>query len=245
MVFAGTAAFAVGAVSTIGGAMAVGVGAAGLGLSAASAAGAFNGPVEKRMPTPGEIEAGKEAQLTYQLGRKIQTPLDAMARDDLRYLGSNDAMSAAGGRGVNQMWQQAGQLGRGLQQSAAQSGGPGSGRFFGQLGQGASMIDAGVKGANMQGRLGGLNEYMARQGQFLNRRTNDLQTGLATMSTGGAQAAQNQNARIQAQINNNIATNQAMGQVGGSMMGLGMAGVQATGGMDFDEVGNTFGRMVG
>lgn len=228
MVFAGTAAFAAGASV----AASVGVGAvtaAGLGLSAASAAGAFNGPVEKRLPTPGEIAAGKEAQAVYQIGRKIQTPLDRMAREDLQYLGSNAAMRNAGGLGVDQMWQRTGQLGQGLQQEAARSGGPGSGRFFGQLGQGAAIIDSGVRQANLQGRLGGLNEYIARQGQFLNRRTNDLQTGMATMSTGGAQAAQNQNARIQAQVNNNIATNQAMGQIGGSLMSVGMMGLGAAG----------------
>ena len=203
------------------------VSVAGLGMSAASAAGAFSGPVEKRLPTPAEIEAGKEARAIYQLGRKIQVPLDQQARKDLQYLGSNKAMEAAGSQGVNQFWQQTGALGAGLQQSAAASGGPGSGRFFSQLGQGATMVDAGTRQANAQGRLGGMNQYLARQGQFLNRRTNDLQTGLATMSTGGAQAVQNQNARIQAQIQNNIATNQAMGQIGGSLMGLGMGAASA------------------
>ena len=92
------------------------------------------------------------------------------------------------------------------------------------------MVDSGTRQANMQGRLSGMNQYLARQGQFLNRRTNDLQTGLATMSTGGAQAAANQNARIQAQIQNNIATSQAMGQVGGAMMSVGMAGMSMAGG---------------
>jgi hypothetical protein len=206
------------------------VAVAGLGMSAASAAGAFSGPVEKRMPTPGEIEAGKEARYAYQIGRKIQVPLDQQARSDLQYLGSDQAMDAAGDQGANQFWQQAGSLGQGLQQATKVSGGPGSGRFFSQLGQGTSMVDAGVMGGRMQGRLDGLNQYLARKGQFLTRRTNDLQTGLATMSTGGAQAAQNQNDRIQAQIKNNIAANQAMGQIGGSLMSVGMMGMSAAGG---------------
>lgn len=239
--------FGASAAAIAAGSLAVGV--AGLGVSAASAAGAFNGPVEKRLPTPGEIAAGKEAQAVYQIGRKIQAPLDRMAREDLQYLGSNAAMRNAGELGVDQMWQRTGQLGQGLQQEASRSGGPGSGRFFGQLGQGAAAIDSGVRQANLQGRMGGLNEYMARQGQFLNRRTNDLQTGLATMSTGGVQAAQNQNARIQAQVNNNIATNQAVGQVGGSMMGVGLAGLGAAGGKDgvvggLYKAGDFFGGMV-
>ena len=225
------------------------VSVAGLGMSAASAAGAFNGPVEKRMPTPGEIEAGKEARYAYQIGRKIQVPLDQQARSDLRYLGSNQALASAGSQGVNQFWQQAGPMGRGLQQSAAASGGPGSGRFFSQLGQGTSMVDAGVQQANMQGRLGGLNQYLARQGQFLNRRTNDLQTGLATMTTGGAQAAENQSARIQAQVQNNLATSQAMSSLGGSMVGAGTGMVSAGGGVQgikngFYEIGNVAGSLV-
>jgi len=107
------------------------------------------------------------------------------------------------------------------------------------------MVDAGVRGANMQGRLSGMNQYLARQGQFLNRRTNDLQTGLATMSTGGAQAAANQNARIQAQIQNNIATNQAMGQVGGAMMSVGMAGMCAGGGAGSGAGAGGFGGPYG
>jgi len=91
----GTALGATAATATMTGVAATGA-VAGLGMSAAGAAGAFNGPVEKRMPTPGEIEAGKEARYAYQIGRKIQVPLDQQARSDLQYLGSDQAMDAAG-----------------------------------------------------------------------------------------------------------------------------------------------------
>ena len=230
MVFAGSAALALGAVSTVGGAMAVGVGAAGLGLSAASAAGAFGGSVDQRGPTAEEMSAARDAKKAYQLGRQIQTPLDAMARDDLKYLGSDQALANAGSAGMNQVWQGAGNLGQGLAQTAAMSGGPGSGRWWGQMGQATNGLDSALRGANLQGRVGGLNQYMARQGQFLGRRTNDLQAGLGGMTSGGQQAAQNQNARIQAQIQNNIAANQAMGQIGGMMTSVGMAGMGSFGG---------------
>lgn len=226
------------------------VGVAGLGMSAASAAGAFNGPVDKRYPTIEEMAARNDAKKTYKLGREIQAPLDALAREDLKYLGSDQAMANAGSAGVNQLWQQAGpQFGTGLQQAAAQSGGPGSGRHWSQLGQGTSALDAGVRQANLQGRLGGLNQYLARQGQFLGRRTNDLQTGMAGMTAGGAQGMQNQNARINAQVQNNIATSQAMSSVGGSMMGAGMGMVSAGGGMQgiqngFYGIGNWAGGLI-
>lgn len=199
----------------------LGLMAVGTGVSVASSAGAFNGSVDKPTPTGEEMAAAKDARATYNLGRKIQSPLDALSRQDLRYLGSDQALANAGGQSVNQYWGQLGPLGQQLHQTAARSGGPGTGAFWSQLGQGTAGLDAGVRAANMQGRLGGMNQYLARQGQFLNRRTGDLQTGLGIMSMGGAQAQQAQQARIQAQINSNIATSQAMSSIGGSIAGLG------------------------
>lgn len=203
------------------------VGVAGLGMSAASAAGAFSSSVDQSGPTMAEQQAAKDARATYNLGRKIQVPLDAMARKDLAYLGSGQALDTAGGDGVNQFWRQLGPLGQQLAPYANASGGPGSGRWMNQLGQGAASLSNGLQAANVQGRIGGLNNYLARQGQFLGRRTNDLEVGLGTMTSGGAMAAQNQAATRQMQIQNNIAANQAMGQIGGTMVGLGMSGVSA------------------
>ena len=205
---------------------------AGLGMSAAGAAGAFNGPVDKRYPTAEELSAARDAKKTYQLGREIQTPLDRMARADLKYLGSDQALTNAGAMGANELWQQAGpQFGVGLQQVAAQTGGPGSGRFWSQLGQGTSALDAGIRQANLQGRIGGLNQYIARNNQFLDRRAKDLDAGLGAMTSGGQQAMQNQNARINAQVQNNIAASQAMSSIGGTMVGMGSGMVTSGGGM--------------
>lgn len=224
---------------------ALAVSAVGVGLSAASAAGAFSGSVDQRGPTPEEMSAARDAKKAYRLGREIQTPLDALAREDLKYLNSDQALANAGAAGVNQVWRQAGNMGQGLNAVAAASGGPGSGRWWGQAGQMASGLDSALQGAQLQGRIGGMNQAMARQGQFLGRRTNDLQTGLGGMTSGGAQAAANQNARIQAQIQNNIAANQAMGQLGGALTSVGMAGVGMAGGMGkaADGVGNAFGGL--
>lgn len=225
------------------------VGVAGLGMQAAGAAGAFNGPVQKAIPTKQDYENVKAARDVYNIGRKIQSPLDALARQDLRYLGSDQALASAGSQAVNQQWAQMGPLGQQLNQVAAQSGGPGSGRFWGQLGQGTAALDSGVRQANVQGRMGGLNQYIARNGQFLARRSRDLDAGLGAMITGGAQSAQNQMMNIQQQMANNAATSQAMGGLGGSMAGAGMGVVQATGGMQGIadagySIGNFFGAMV-
>lgn len=222
----GTALGATAATATMTGVAAT-VGAVGLGMSAAGAAGAFGSSVDQSGPTMAEQQAGKYARQTYNLGRKIQTPLDALAREDLRYLGSNRALATAGDAGVNQFWNQAGAIGQQLTPVANMSGGPGSGRWMSQLGSGTASLDSGLRAAEAQGRIGGLNQYLARQGQFLGRRTNDLNAGLGAMTSGGAMAAQNQMATRQAQIQNNIAANQAMGQIGGTMVGIGMGGVSA------------------
>lgn len=222
----GTALGATAATATMTGVAAT-VGAVGLGMSAAGAAGAFGSSVDQSGPTMAEQEAARAARQTYNLGRKIQVPLDAMARKDLAYLGSGQALDAAGSEGVNQMWREIGPVGQQLAPVANMSGGPGSGRWMNQLSQGTLALSNGAQAANVQGRLGGMNQYLARQGQFLGRRTGDLQAGLGAMTSGGAMAAQNQAMARQAQIQNNIAANQAMGQLGGTMVGIGMSGVSA------------------
>lgn len=259
----GTALGATAATATMTGVAAT-VGAAGLGMSAAGAAGAFGGPVDKWGPTPEEIKASELNRQAYEQGRFWQQQLDPMVnrrlKDDLAYLkqtnqrtnelgqelrGLNDARyyQGAADRAVNQAWQGYPQAAQGVMQSAAQSGGPGSGAFMSRMGGMNNSMDAATRGANAQGRLGYLGEYSQRRGQFgqqLDRqaqrvgnyrdqalsRFGDYQerlgTGLNLVTGGGQNAASNQAARINAQVQNNIAANAAAGQIGGSMMSLGM-----------------------
>ena len=196
------------------------------GMQGATASGAFDKNVPTAVPTRQEYEGVKAARDAYNVGRKIQQPLDALAREDLQYLGSNVGVANAGSQGVNQFWRQAGPIGQQLAPTATLAG-PGSGRFWGQMGQGANALGAGIREANVMGRLGGLNQYMARSGQFLTRRARDLDKGLGAMVTGGAQSAQNQMLTIQNQMANNAATAQAMGGLGGAAGGLATAGINA------------------
>lgn len=201
------------------------VAAIGIGLSAASAFGAFGGKVDKWAPTPQEMEAAKWAKNVYNLGRDIQVPLDELARKDLTYLGSDAAANQAQGLAVSDA---AGGLYPQLDQNAlvaAQaSGGPGSGRWWDTVKDSKAGLNRGLTTASVQGRLGALNNYMTRTGQFLDRRTADLKSGLAGMTSGGQQAADAQAARIQGQVANKIAANQSMGQIGGMLTSVGMAG---------------------
>jgi hypothetical protein len=170
-------------------------------------------------------------QRTNELGQELRG-LDA----DSNYQGAAD-------RSVNQMWQQMPNLQQGMTTMANRSGGPGSGQALAAMGTTANGLDVAMRGANAQGRMGYLNEYGQRRGQMgqaLNQQTQRvggfrdqalsrfgdyqerLGTGLNLVTGGGQNAASNQAARINAQVQNNIAANQAMGQLGGSMMSLGM-----------------------
>ena len=60
----------------------------GTGLSMASAAGAFNGPTDKWMPTPEEMEAAKWSKKTFDLSQKLGTQADALTRKELEDLKS-------------------------------------------------------------------------------------------------------------------------------------------------------------
>ena len=110
-----------------------------------------------------------------------------------------------------------------------------------------------VKGANVGGRLGWLNEtqqfrdkYGQQREQFGGRLdafgnqvasqlaatqglygdyAQRLNTGIDLMNQGAGQAAQAQQNRIGAQVADNRARNQAMGQLGGSLMSVGMMGI--------------------
>jgi hypothetical protein len=263
------------------------VGVAGLGMSAAGAAGAFSGPVDNRGPTPEEIKAAAANRQAYEQGRFWQQQLDPMVnrrlKDELGFLkqtnqrtaelgrelrglrGENDFQGAAD-RSANQAWQQMPAMQAGMTAVANRSGGPGSGQSLAAMGTSATGVDATLRRAQAQGRLGYLNEYGQRRnqmgqvyGQQAQRvggfrdqalsRFGDYQdrinTGLNLVTGGGQQAADNQNTRINAQIQNNMASNQAMGQLGGSMMSLGMAGVNASGGLGkaATDTGNFFGNI--
>lgn len=209
---------------------AAGVAAVGVGVSAASAAGAFSGEVDKLEPTPEELEAAEWNRQVYALGRRIQNPLDKAARQDLAYLQSPQALATQGGLASSQaVGQISPQLQQAQLQAAQSSGGPGSGRWAANLAAGSAALDASRRSADASARANGLSSFVGRTGQFLGRRGDDLQSGLASMTQGGQQAADALRTRIQAQVANNIAANQAMGQLGGSLIGMGMGGLGATG----------------
>lgn len=267
------------------------VSVAGLGMSAASAAGAFNGPVDKSGPTPEEIRASELNRQAYEQGRFWQQQLDPMMnrrlkdelgylkqtnqrtgelRQELRELNDNRYYQNAADRAVSQAWQGYPQALQGVQQTAAQSGGPQSGAFISRMGDLNIGMDSAMRGANAQGRLGYLGEYAQRRGQMgqaLNQQTQRvgnyrdqalsrfgdyqerLGTGLNLATQGGQNAAANQQARINAQVQNNMATSQAMSSIGGSMMGAGMGMVSAGGGMQgvqngFYGIGNWAGGLI-
>lgn len=218
----------------------------GVGLSAASAAGAFGGSVDSYEPTPEELAAASAAREVYGLGRQIQNPLDRQARRDLVEMRSPYMMASQAGLADSQA---VGQLMPGLQQAQAQammtSGGPGSGRWAAGLGASSAMLDAARRQAQAQGRLGGVNQYLTRAGQYLDRRTQDLDLGLQGMTTGGKEAATALSNRIQAQVANKVAANQAMGQLGGSLIGAGMGMFGAAGNMAGGAAGALNGAETG
>ena len=208
----------------------LGVSAIGTGVSIASATGAFGGTPGKWAPTPEELAAARAAKQVNKLGQQIQKPLDSISRDDLGYLNSQNALDESGSMGVDQMWRNvASGFGNSMVPIAAASGGPGSGRWFDQMGLGANNVNNATMDSNVQGRVNGLNKYLGRTEQFLNRRTADLKAGLGAMTSGGQQAADAQAQRINAQIQNKAAANAAMGQIGGSLMSVGM-GLSGLGG---------------
>lgn len=197
----------------------------GVGLSAASAAGAFNGPVDKWTPTPQETEAADWSKRVFGLGQKIQKPLDAQARKDLAYLKSPAGMNESASSALNTAWSSNPDIMAPTQNAAATSGGPGSGRWWGSLYDTKANLNRGLYGAEVAGRLGGLNNYTANTEQFLGRRVGDLNSGLSTMTTGGQVAAQAQADRIGAQIQRNLAISSAVSGIGNSLIGAGMGGM--------------------
>lgn len=203
----------------------------GVGMSTASAAGAFGGKVDKWTPTPQEMEASKWATNVFNLGRQIQNPLDASSRNDLKFLDSPEALDMGQGLAVSNAAKQLyPEQEINISNAAQSSGGPGSGRWWGSVWDAKTALNKGLTDSAVQGRLGAVNNYLTRTSQFLDRRTNDLNSGLGGMTTGGQQAADAQANRIQAQLTNKIAANQAMGQLGGTLTSVGMSGMGGFGG---------------
>lgn len=270
---------------------------AGLGLSAASAAGAFSSKVDPRTATPEELEAQRYNQQVFDQGQQWQKQLDPLSwqrldtglestiqqanflqqyqnrlgglKKELRTLGGQDYYQAAADRAVNEAWGQYPQAQHQLASTAARSGGAGSGAYLSQLGGLASGMDSAVRSAGVKGRMGYLADYAQRRSQygqqldafgqrldaFGNTMANyadqaqglfgdysdRVQTGAGMMTGGAGQSAAARDARIQAQISNNQAANAAMGQIGGAMTSVGMAGVGMSGGLT--GVGNAFGDI--
>ena len=163
------------------------VAVAGLGVSAASAAGAFNKKVDSSGPTPQEIEATRQAQRVYEQGKRWQSQLDPLylqrldqnleqlyghagqlgvLRKDLNKMNKGSQYAAAGDRAVNEVWANTPPMQDQLQTASAGSGGPGSGRAMSAVISGATGLDRAIRSGNTSGRLGHLGEYTQRRGQF-------------------------------------------------------------------------------
>lgn len=207
------------------------MGIVGAGLSAASAAGAFNGRVDSAGPTPEELEAAYISRKVFNFGHKIQKRMDSLAKGDLATLKSNEQTDLQEGNAVNNVMRGSSPaMMASLSRSAASSGGPGSGRFAATLGTNGAKIGADVTTAKAGGRVGAIGDYLTRSGQFVDRKTQDLGTGMSLVQGGADAAASRQAARIGAQVQNNIATNKAMGQIGGALTSIGMSGMGMAGG---------------
>lgn len=206
-------------------AAALAVGTVGIGLSSASAAGAFNKPVDKWVPTPQEMEAARRSREVFGLSQDLQRPLDALTRKDLEYLKSPAGFEQAAGAGVNDFFHGK-DINAPIASAAASSGGPGSGRWWGSLYDTKAGLNGGLYEANVSGRMTGLNKAITGTNQFLGRRVGDLNAGLSAETSGGQQAAQAQADRINAQIARNVATSSAMSGLGNTMIGAasGLAG---------------------
>lgn len=255
----------------------------GVGLTAASAAGAFNNKVDPMQTTGEEATAARYNKQVFEQGQQFQQRLDPLylnrldkdlertvmgaadigqygkrlsgLKRELGELNSGQRFQAAADQSVNQAWANIPDAG----QNAARRGGAGSGQFFAGLGTQGNAMDAAMKGANVGGRLGWLNEtqqfrdkYGQQREQFGGRLdafgnqvasqlaatqglygdyAQRLNTGIDLMNQGAGQAAQAQSNRIAAQVADNRGRNQAMGQLGGSLMSVGMMGMGAAGGM--------------
>lgn len=222
-----------------------GVFAVGAGLSIASATGAFNGRVDPNVPTKEELEAAAKSKQLFEFGRNLQKPLDKQALKDLSYFKSPAYLASQEGLARDQVMAAGSPaLEAGGLATAARTGGPGSGAWWAQQGTGGAQLDAALRQAGAGGRLGGIQNYVGRAGQFIGRKTADVATGLDLMQQGAGQAYQSQQNRIAAQIGRNQATAQAMGAIGGSLMSVGSMGMGAAAGPAVGAATGTIGQGI-
>ena len=213
-------------------ALAVGTAAVGVGLSAAGAAGAFDGKVDKFEPTPEELEAAKRSRELFEFGQRLQRGSDQTARKDLATLKSAGEFNRKRGEGASTaVGQITPTLQAGLSEAGRSSGGPGSGRWASQLGVTGAMLDAAKREGATRGGNEALRGYIGRRGQYLERLTGDVDTGMNLMEQGAQSAQQRQAERINAQVGQNLARGQAIGQMGGALTSVGMAGLGGMGGV--------------
>ena len=206
--------------------------AVGVGLSAAGAAGAFDGKVDKFEPTPEELEAAKRSRELFEFGQRLQRGSDQTARKDLATLKSAGEFNRKRGEGASvAVGQITPTLQAGLSEAGRSSGGPGSGRWASQLGVTGAMLDAAKREGATRGGNEALRGYIGRRGQYLERLTGDVETGMNLMEQGAQSAQQRQAERINAQVNQNLARGQAVGQIGGALTSVGMAGLGGVGGL--------------
>lgn len=289
------------------------VAAVGVGVSAASAAGAFNGKVDKRRTTPEELSAQEANRSVYDQGKAWQTQLDPVYQSRLeamqqqqdayaqsaesalqRYEASqarlepynqrlgaleqetqgllrDGSLQRGADTAVNQAWRQVPGLDQaGVAQSART--GSGSGAALSAVSRGAGMAQQTAQQANLSGRATGMDQVSDRRqalsrqydaygqrlagtGQWLDRYGSALSrqgtaasglagqagqmfadygdrvnAGLGLMNAAAGQSAEAQSNRIAAQIAQNQATAQAMGQIGGALTSAGMMRMGSSGG---------------
>ena len=245
-----------------------------IGMSAASAAGAFSDTPEAMSQTPEEANALKYNTQVFRQGQDWQKQLDPIywnrldqglastiqqgnylkqyqdrlsgTKRELNTLSGQNFYQDAANRSVNQAWQQMPNTNQ-LAAASARSGGPGSGQFFAGLGSTTTGMDAAVRGANLQGRMGYLDQYNKRRGQYgqqldqfgqrldafgsglqnyanaaegmFGQYADRIQGGLSLMNRGAEQAVDSRDARINATLANNAARNQGIGNMTGAIAG--------------------------
>lgn len=202
-----------------------------MAVSAAGAAGAFSGHVDKPHVTEEEMNAVNKSRKLFKFGRALEAPIDAQAQRDMQYMDSPQAgQQQAGIASAGVMKEALPQVQQDLSATAQRSGGPGSGAWVARLGTDTAGLQAANEAAAASGQLGAVQEGVARKGQFLARQTGNLAAAMPMITGAAGQAAGAQQNRIQAQVNNNIQANQGAGAIGGMLIGAGSGLMGKTGG---------------
>ena len=228
----------------------------GLAVSAAGSiassfmGGGGGGQLER---TPQEIRAAKDSKKVFKQSQDIQDKMNELSEKALgiqrtglgnqtNWLKSVDSQGqydkAAGMARSKVMDQVMPQLTAGVQTTASGSGGPGSGRTIGAMGEAAGGLDAAMLNADTQGRVNNLGDWLTRKAQFaantgkfasanqalLNTYTSALNNGLNLEATGAQEAAVNQQNYNNWQTQNNMAAAQGVGSITG-VLGKFVAGL--------------------